>query len=128
MYNDVAQYISTCHQCQLVNAPCHKPYSELGEMPLPSGTWKALSMDFITNLLLSLHQGKVYNAIFMVVDCFTKTTQFIPCMSTTNAEELVDIFIDEVFKHFGAPHSIVSDCSSIFTLKYWGDFCQALQI
>lgn len=127
MYNNVMQYVKTCHQCQLTQVPRHKPYGNLGDILLPCQPWKCLSMDYIISLPPSMQHGIVCTAVFMVVDQFTKNAHFIPMQESNDAESLADIFYDEIFQIHSTPHLIISDCGSPFACNYWGDFCHTLQ-
>lgn len=63
-------------------------------------------MDFIGELPTS----NGYNAIYVVVDqgC-TKTAVFIPCTTKTSAEDTADLYMRNVWKHFGLPTTAISD-------------------
>lgn len=47
---------------------------------------------------------------------------------TIDAAELAEIIIDVAVRHYGLSVSIVSDCSSIFTSKFWLSLCYFLEI
>lgn len=46
------------------------------------------------------------------------TAHFIPCLESTNAEELAEIFIREVWKHHGLPKKTISDRGSTFNSHF----------
>jgi len=50
-------------------------------LPIPSGPFKSISMDFIVGLPLSIETGgsTAYNALLVIVDCYTKAVKYIPC-------------------------------------------------
>ena len=81
-------------------------------------------MDFITGLPTS--QG--YDAIWVIVDRFTKMAHYIPTNETVTMDALANILIRDVVHLHGVPKSIVSDRGSIFTLGFWTTFCSLLQI
>jgi len=68
-------------------------------------SWKHISVDFITKLPLA--QG--YDLILVVVDRLTKMVHFIPTTEKTSAEELAQLFRDNVWKLHSLPKSIISD-------------------
>ena len=43
---------------------------------------------------------------------------YLPIVKTITTTELIDLFLNEVVRHFGTPRGIVSNYSSIFTSKF----------
>jgi transposase InsO family protein len=125
---DVGDYVMTCDDCQRSKSRRHLPYSELSPLPLPSGPWKEITMDFITGLPPSRRRGNEYDALLVVVDRYTKMARYIPCNKTVDAIELASILEDEIFGKFGPPNGIVSDRGSVFTSTYWSNICYHLKI
>ncbi len=72
-------------------------------------------MDFITHLPLS----NSYNAIFTIVDRFSKFVKFIPIKSTFDATQIAQLLFDHWICQFGMPAVIVSDRDTKFTSKFW---------
>ena len=66
-------------------------------------------MDFITRLPPSKHGGRVYNAILVVVDAFTKYTLYLPCQKDINADQLLELMIKQVIPIISIPKNLVSD-------------------
>jgi hypothetical protein len=56
-------------------------------LPLLSGPFKSISIDFIVGLLLSIEtRGTVvYNALLVIVDKYTKAATYILCKDTVDA-------------------------------------------
>ena len=77
--------------------------------------WQDISTDFIVHLL----QSQSYNAIFIVVDRFSKTAHFIPTQTQINAPDLAKLFLDNIFRIHGFPRSIVSDRELYFLSNFW---------
>jgi hypothetical protein len=80
-------------------------------------------MDFITGLPLSWRNGVVYDAILVVVDCYTKIARYIPIQKTATLTDLADLFIYEIVRFFRLLSGIVLDRGSVFTSQFWSDFC-----
>ena len=84
-------------------------------------------MDFITGVPPNLGvNGKAYDAILVVVDCYTKLTKYYPILKTITAEQFGNLFIPTVFCSFGVRSSIVSNQGSIFMSIFWSAFCHYL--
>jgi hypothetical protein len=47
-----------------------------------------------------------------------KLVWYIPTRKTINTSELVDFFIQYIFKDFGSPKGITSNRGSVFTSKF----------
>ena len=75
-------------------------------------------MDFVTGLPPSRRDDRVYDAIWVVVDRYTKMARYIPTTKTLTATELADLFTDNIVCFFGLPLGIVSDRGSVFTSQF----------
>ena len=65
---------------------------------------------------------KQHDSIWVVVYRLTKSTHFIPAMSTYSTEGYVRIFIDEIVCRHGIPLSIISDWVHNSHLGFGGHF------
>jgi hypothetical protein len=72
-------------------------------------------MDFIT----SLHKLGNKSIIMVVVDRLSKSMPFCTLQHPFIASTVAQIFMDQVFKLHGMPHSIVSDRDPTFTSNFW---------
>ena len=123
MQQDVEEYVQTCSVCQGNAAPKHKPYGQLSPLPQPSRPWKEISMDFITQLPVSMVGACEYNAILTIVDRYTKMAIFLPVQDTIDAAEMAELLHREVELRYGCPSGIVSDRDSKITSKLWAEIC-----
>ena len=128
MRQDVKTYVRECQTCQRIKSPTHKPHGLLAPLPAPSGPWRSISMDFITDLPPSGEEKNPYDSVLVVVDRFTKLGRFTACRKTINAPELADLLLKHTFKDFGFPDDIVSDRGSVFTSEYWSELCFHMKI
>ena len=102
----VKRYIKTCDLCQHNKAINQKTLGLLQSLPVPISRWTSISIDFITHLPVTPRR---FNVIMVIVDRFTKHAHFIPSKITDNAEDVTNIFIQEVIRHYGIPSEIISD-------------------
>lgn len=75
-----------------------------------SSIWKELTMDYITNLLMSLRKSM----ICVVVNRLRKGGHFIPLKSPFTFLTVVDAFSHEIVGLHGCLCSIITDCVPIF--------------
>ena len=103
--------------CQNITTPRHRPYGKLDLLPIPSGLWQEVSLDFITQLPSSLIGTREYDAILVVVDRYTKMAQFILTTTDITAPEFTALFHRNIKLKYRAPKGIVSDRDTRITSK-----------
>ena len=81
-------------------------------------------MDFVTHLLVST---RGYDAIFSIIDRFSRYCRFIPCHTAMSAVECADLFFEHWVCKFGMPVKIVSDRDARFTSSFWQELIKLLQ-
>src|SRR5881394_4664334 len=122
MKAQVNRYVESCETCQRVKG--RKQDIPLKPLPNPEGPWEDIAYDFI----VKLPKSKGYDSILTVVDRFSKQAHFIPCLEATNAEELAEIFIREIWKLHGFPKTTVSDRGSTFNSQFLRALYEKLKI
>lgn len=120
----VAAFVKACDTCQRIKSRRHKPYGLLKPLPVPSGPWRNISMDFVVKLPLS----KGFDSIFVVVDKFTKMTHYVRARESMTAKQLAEPYLSRIFRHHGLSDSIVSDRGATFVSRFWDRVCQRLKI
>ena len=80
-------------------------------------------MDLITQLPRT-RTG--YDAIFVVVDKYSKMIHCIPTTTTVTAPQLANLFFREIVRHHGLPTSIISDRDPRFTSSFWSELWKRL--
>jgi hypothetical protein len=81
-------------------------------------------MDFITDL----PNSKDFDSIFVVVDQLTKMAHFMPYKKMVISEEIVRLFMDNIYKYHGLPDNIIFDCGSQFISKFWQSLFKILKV
>ena len=126
---DVESYIRGCDVCLASKAVCHQPHRNLQSLPVPTHQWKNLSMDFVTDFLLSVDwKANNYDSILVIIDRLIKMVHYELVIVTIDAPGLAEVIIDMVVRHHGLPDSIMTDKSSLFTSKLWSSLCYFLEV
>ncbi|GJV16730.1 putative reverse transcriptase domain-containing protein [Tanacetum coccineum] len=66
------------------------------------------------------------DAIWVIVDCLTKSAHFLPMNETDPIDKLARLYIKEVVTRHGVPVSIICDRDPRFTSHFWRAFQKAL--
>ena len=106
MHFDIRQYILTCDVCQRDKARVGAPPGELHPLPVPDERLQSVSMDFVVELPRT---KRGHDAIWMVVDHFSKMVLLAPTTSTVTASETTALFFEHVFIAHGLPREVISD-------------------
>src|ERR1044071_2722997 len=122
MKQDIARYVSHYDVCSRVKAGHQKPAGWLQPLPPPDWKWDKVEMDFVTGFPKS---QKCNDAIFVVIDRFSKIAHFLPVKETITASQLANLYISRIVSLHGIPLGISSDRGSIFTSRYWTSFMEA---
>src|SRR6266536_6431421 len=123
MDTNVREYVTTCSTCQNITIPRHKPYGKLEPLPVPSGPWQEVLLDFITQLPTSYIGTAEYDAILVVVDRYTKMAKFILTTTDIAVPEFAALFYENIELKYGSPKGIVSDWDTRITSKFWAEVC-----
>ena len=124
MKKDIEEFVNSCTTCQKIKSSRKKVFGKLKPLPIPSGPWKSLGMDFIVKLPIS----NGFDSILVIVDRFSKMCHLIPCNETIDAKETAILFLKNVVKHHGLPMDIVSDRGPQFVSKFWSEMCRRMNI
>lgn len=68
---------------------------------------------------MSLPTSGGFDAIFTVVDRFSRFVKFIPCNTTCSASDVADMFFRNWVCVFGMPSKIISDRDVRFQSNFW---------
>jgi Integrase core domain len=93
-------------------------------LPIPDNAWVSIGMDFITGL----PKSKGFEVILVVVDKLTKYGHFISLTHSFTASTVAQVFMDNIYKLYGLPTSIISDRDLIFTSRFWKELMAKLGV
>ena len=114
--SDVRDYVRTCGVCQWTKGETHATRDLLHPVPAPDGKWSHITMDLVT-CLPTTPEG--HDTVVVFTDRLTKMVRFIPTTVTVTATGLACFFVEHIFRHFGLPTQIVSDCDPCFMGNFW---------
>ncbi|XP_075489670.1 uncharacterized protein LOC142528506 [Primulina tabacum] len=96
-----------------------RPGGLLHSLEVTRWNWEHVAMDFVTHLLRT---SRHFDAIWVIVDRFSKSAHFIPYERTYSYKKMARLDIENVVRHHGVPVAIVSDRDPHFTSKFWTSF------
>ncbi|GKD44132.1 reverse transcriptase domain-containing protein [Tanacetum coccineum] len=123
MKRDIATYVIECLTCAKVKAEHQRPSGLLQQPEILEWKWESITMDFITKLPRTRNG---HDAIWVVVDRFTKSAHFLAIHEDYSTEKLARLYTDEIVARHGVPVSIISDRDARFTSRLWQTFQKAL--
>jgi hypothetical protein len=115
MKQDIRKFVAECEVCQHNKGETVESPGTLQPLLISPAIWKDISMEFITGLPKSGNKS----VIMVVVDCLSKYAHFCALHHPFTTSTVAQIFMDQVFKLHGMPHSIVSDRDPNFTSIFW---------
>ena len=128
----IENYVKACIICAWGKPMRQKPYKMLQPLPIPSGPWQDIVIDFIVKLLLSKDSlepvNPEYNLVWVVIDRFTKMACFLPYREDTGADGLARQFLKNIFANHRLPHSIMLDRGSVIAAKFTKALYKALDV
>ena len=122
MKKDIFEYVSKYLMCQQVKAEHQVPSGLLNPLPIPQWNWDNVTMDFISDFPLTQRK---HDAIWVIVDKFTKSTHFLPIQLDYSMDCLEELHVSEIVKLHGIPLLIVSNSDPRFTLRFWKELQSA---
>ena len=121
---DISDFISQCHSCQVMKS-IGKQDSVLSPLPIPTASWRVISLDMITQLPRTRSD---FDCIVVFVDQFSKMVRLIPAKSTLDGPGFSKLFFQHVYPHYGLPLGICSDRGVQWNNKFFRDICDHMGI
>ncbi|GKC88115.1 putative reverse transcriptase domain-containing protein, partial [Tanacetum coccineum] len=120
---DIYAYVSKCLTCLKVKAEHHRPSGLLQQPEIPEWKWERIAMDYVTKLPRTSSR---YDTIWVIMDRLTKFAYFLPIRKDYKMDRLARLYLNEIVARHGVPISIISDCDSQFTSRFWQSMQEAL--
>lgn len=124
MLADLQRFIRNCHQCRRADVPRDKTPGLLHPLPIPERPWQHVTMDYKSQP----KDKHGFNNVFVVMDRLSKQSICTPCYKTATAENMASMYIQHIYRYYGAPVSIISDRGPQFVSHLWREFCRILGI
>ncbi|GMI64735.1 hypothetical protein HRI_000142800 [Hibiscus trionum] len=112
---NVKSLVRECGVCQKNKGDLNHPRGLLQPLPIPETVWTSISMDFIEGLPNSMKK----DVILVVVDRLTKYAHFLALSHPYTARDIAQVFLENIFKLHGMPHTIVCDRDKTFMSQFW---------
>jgi hypothetical protein len=114
MKHDVHNFVVECDVCQRKKGETVKSPGTLQPLLIPPTIWWDISMDFIVGLPKSGNKS----VIMVVFVRISKYAHLCDLQNPFTTSIVAQIFMDQVFKLHGMPHSIVFDRDPTFTSNF----------
>jgi hypothetical protein len=111
----VSRYVRGCSLCDTTN-PNNRKLGLFTPLPVPSRSWEIIYMDFVGGLPMS---KKNHDYLYVVVDRFKKMCILMSCKKQVTAEQMMQMFFQHVWVHFGFPKSIIFYRDYQFIGNFW---------
>ncbi|WMV37524.1 hypothetical protein MTR67_030909, partial [Solanum verrucosum] len=115
IHKDFARICGQCIECQSDKSRL-LPHGLYTPLPTPLRPWLDISMDFVLGLPRT-KRGR--DSIFVVVDRYSKMAHVIPCHKCDDASNVATLFVENIVKLHGIPHTIISDRDPKFHSSFW---------
>ncbi|GKC66489.1 putative reverse transcriptase domain-containing protein [Tanacetum coccineum] len=98
------------------------PFGLLQQHEIPEWKWERIAMDFF----MKLPRSSGHDAIWVIVDRFTKSAHFLPIREDYKMDRLARLYLSEIIAKHGVPILIIFDRDSRFTSRFWQSMQEAL--
>ena len=108
--------LAKCLVCQQIKIEHQKTTGLLQPLLIPEWKWEHITMNFV---IVLPRTPKGNNAVWVIIDCLTKSTHFLPFRVGQSTEVLADKYTKEIVCLHGDSVSIVSDRDTRFRSHFW---------
>nr|GEU60314.1 putative reverse transcriptase domain-containing protein [Tanacetum cinerariifolium] len=85
--------------------------------------YEGIAMDFVTKLPMT---SSGHDTTLVIMDRLTKSAYFLPMREDYKMDRLARLYLNDIVARHGVPISIISDCGSRFTSRFWQSIQEAL--
>ena len=120
----IGMYVSHCNLCLHTKIQRRLPTGELQPLPIPEERWDVISVDLISEL----PESGGYDSIMVAVDSAGKHSHFVETVTTVTAAGAADLYLQNVWKLYGLPRKVVSNCGLQFVAAFMKELYRLLGI
>lgn len=120
----VHSFFSQCAVCKQAKYDRSAYPGLLAPLPIPTGAWQTVSLDFIEGLPKSSR----FDSILVVVDKLSKYAHFVPLTHPYTAFQIALVYITNIYKLHGLPKALISNRDRIFTSQVWKELFKLLKV
>ena len=122
MDKDIKEYVLSCNMCQSNKPDRRNRTPPLTPLKAPDNCWHTLGVDLIPDLPPSGEER--YNAICVFVCHLSKMVRCVPTHTTLSTKGFAELFMREIFVHYGMPAGIVSDRGKQWRSSFFMEICR----
>jgi hypothetical protein len=129
MQHDIEEYVKSCSSCQRNKTDRIRRTPALSPLVSPDACWRTLGVDLITDLPPSVDTTSStntikYTAICVFVCHLSKMVRLVPTTKDLTTKGFAQLFMREVFAHYGFPTKIVSDRGTQWNSAFFRAMCE----
>jgi transposase InsO family protein len=125
MSADVSDYVRSCNSCQLNKSKNLSGETLMAPLPAPSACWRTVGVDLIPSLCTTLTG---FDSVCVFACHFSKMLRLIPTNTTLSSQGFAQLYIKEIFPHYGLPLEVVSDRGRQWNSAFWNELCKLCEI
>jgi hypothetical protein len=115
MKANVKTFVADCSVCAQAKPDRARYPGLLSPLPVPTESWQVISMDFIEGL----PRSGAAKCLMVIMDRFSKFAHFLPLSHLFSAQQVAQVFLDNIYHLHGLLTHIISDRDRIFTSVFW---------
>ena len=122
MRKHIREFINKCSVCKAFSS---RPVRvQMGEMPIPTGPWDVVALDFIGPYPQTVDG---YKYLLVILDHYSSWPEVIPAKDQS-ARTIIDSFSKEILSRYGKPRIVINDNGQGFGSNAWSNFLQEQQV
>jgi len=124
MQGQIQKYIAGCDLCQRTKPLRKKHHNPLHPHEVPSQPWEHISI----NLITGLPESNGFNAILVIINCFSKIILLTAIRDTLTSFQTAEIYRDHVWSKHGLPKKVISDRGPQFAAQFMKDLHKLIKV
>ena len=118
IFQKIKKYCDSCITCHKIKFVRHKFHELIKSLSQFWGFWTDVIVDFITDLPSSDKSKAVFDFILIVVNKYTKMTEYVSAKKNWIAKKLINVFHTRIFVKHDMPNVIITNKKSLFTFNF----------